>query len=69
MIAIATANLVTMPKIISKKKVQLKWSVYPETIDRIRKLGNESHREPGQVIDYLVELAWEKFTTEESNND
>jgi hypothetical protein len=58
-----------MPRIVTRQKKQLKWSVYPETIERIRKIAEKSFREPGQVIDYLVEQAWsEEPKTEEPKN-
>ena len=71
-IAIAIAEPQTfMPKIMQEKKVQLRWSILPKTKESIQKMAIASHREPGQMIDYLVELARENklIKIEEPEND
>lgn len=56
---------------MQEKKVQLRWSILPKTKESIQKMAIASHREPGQMIDYLVELARENqlIKIEEAKND
>ena len=61
------------PKTHSKnsKKIQIRYSVLPETKEKIQTMADSSHRDPSNMLDFLVEMAWtnQLVKIEEPKND
>ena len=46
----------TQPK--NPKRIQIRYSVLPETKDKIQAMADSSHRDPANMLDFIVEMAW-----------